>query len=82
MPHSSTLATFRAASKIDYLSSHLRRHVLSAFAKREVQPSKILGLDQEPDLLEEGEEKWILRDGANRLEEWQQPDVIEHWTSA
>jgi hypothetical protein len=28
----------------------------------------------------EGEEKWILQDGANRLEEWQQPDVIEHWT--
>lgn len=74
--------TFRSASKADYLSSHLRRHTLSAFETREVQPSQILGLDQEPDLLGEGEEKWILRDGANRLEEWQMPDVLEHWIGA
>jgi hypothetical protein len=79
MPLSSTPPTFRSASKADYLSSHLRRHVLNALATREVQSSQILGLDEEPDLLREGEEKWILRDGVNRLEEWQQPDVIEHW---
>jgi hypothetical protein len=77
---SSTAPTFRSASERDYLSSHLRRHVLGAFARREVELSKILGLDEEPDLLEDGEEKWILRDGANRLEEWQQPDAIELWT--
>ncbi|KAF8511513.1 S-adenosyl-L-methionine-dependent methyltransferase [Gautieria morchelliformis] len=79
-PLSSTAPTFRSASEGDYLSSHLRRHVLGAFARREVERNQILGVDKEPDLLEDGEEKWILRDGANRLEEWQQPDAIEHWT--
>ena len=80
MPQSSTPPTFRSASKEDYLGSHLRRHVLGAFARREVQASRILGLDEEPQLPMDREERWILRDGANRLAEWQQADAIEHWT--
>lgn len=82
MPLSSAPPTFRSASKADYLDSHLRRNILNSFATREVQPSKILGLDLEPNLLEEGEEKWILRDEASRLAEWQYPDVLEHWAGA
>ena len=78
MPLSSAPPKFRSASKEDYLSSHLRRHVLGAFSRREIEPSRILGMDEAP----EEDEKWILRDGANRLEEWHQPDAIEHWTGA
>ena len=78
MPLSSTSPTLRSASKADYLSSHLRGHVLTAFSRREIEPSRILGMDEAPG----GEEKRILQDRANRVEEWHQPDAIEHWTGA
>jgi hypothetical protein len=73
---------FRRATNGDYLGSHLRRHVLAALPQREVEPGRILGdmpYTPEADLHIEDEEKWILRDGANRLAEWQQPSSVEHW---
>ncbi|KAF8584274.1 hypothetical protein K439DRAFT_1633655 [Ramaria rubella] len=79
-PLSATPPAFRKRTNADYLSSRLRRHILSELERREIEPERLLGLDLEPGLLEEGEEQWILREGGNRLEEWQKPNAVEHWT--
>ncbi|KAI0322451.1 S-adenosyl-L-methionine-dependent methyltransferase [Amylostereum chailletii] len=66
--------TFRSAQSPDFLDSHQREQVLSNFAQREIHPSLIHGETDERNV-----EKWILRDGSNKLNEWQQSGALEHW---
>jgi len=78
-PFSQTPPTFRNATTSDFHGSYFRRHVLSGLARRELEPGHLLGLDREPELLADGDEKWILRDKSNRLSEWNAADAVEHW---
>ena len=65
---------FRAAISSDFLGSYLRRHVLSSLSEREGDIST-LGSD----LVGEKRERFILKDMANPLGEWQQKDALHHW---
>ncbi|KAI0750969.1 S-adenosyl-L-methionine-dependent methyltransferase [Daedaleopsis nitida] len=65
---------FRKAITSEYLGSHLRRHVLSSIGEREVDISTV-GADLEDDK----KERYILKDMANPLSEWQNKEAIGHW---
>jgi len=71
---------FREATAADFQGSRLRQHVLSGLPKRELDSKHLLGSDNDPKLLEEGTDKWILRDDYNPLGAWERADSVEHWT--
>ncbi|PIL37308.1 hypothetical protein GSI_01001 [Ganoderma sinense ZZ0214-1] len=71
---SSDSLKFRAAVSSDFLGSYLRRHVLSSLPEREGDIST-LGSD----LSAETRERFILKDTANPLGEWQRKDALHHW---
>jgi len=70
---------FRTTASSDYQGSYLRAHIFNGLPKRELSARKILGVDQDSNLLAEGAKKWILRDTSNHLAEWEQADAVEHW---
>ncbi|KAI0036731.1 hypothetical protein K488DRAFT_75740 [Vararia minispora EC-137] len=66
---------FRQAIQADYLGSHLRANVLAHLdSTREVRAEVITG-----DIRGQEYEKWIIKDAANKLNEWQKPSALEHW---
>ncbi|TBU33178.1 S-adenosyl-L-methionine-dependent methyltransferase [Dichomitus squalens] len=65
---------FRKAVASDFLGSYLRRHILSSLEERE---GDISGLGT--DISEDKRERFILKDLANPLGDWQQKDAIHHW---
>ncbi|KAF9226671.1 hypothetical protein BS17DRAFT_775953 [Gyrodon lividus] len=69
--------TFRPSVEADYLRSYLRRHVLSSLDKREVSISQVRGSIV---WSKETEDKFLLTDLNNRLDEWQREEALEHWT--
>lgn len=75
---------FRETEEADFLVSHLRLHVLSGLREREMNMSTILGDVEYVNGTKtvEGEERWVLRDDANSLGEWQRESAVEHWEGA
>ncbi|KAI0335636.1 hypothetical protein GY45DRAFT_1317006 [Cubamyces sp. BRFM 1775] len=65
---------FRKPVEEDYLGSHLRRHVFTQLPAREADVSAILS-----DVPSEQRERYLLRDAANPLGDWQRNEAIEHW---
>ncbi len=65
---------FRKAKDSDFLGSYLRQHVLLRINEREGDISTI-----GDDLSVEQREKFILKEIANPLVDWQQKEAIEHW---
>ncbi|KAH7930722.1 S-adenosyl-L-methionine-dependent methyltransferase [Leucogyrophana mollusca] len=68
--------TFRPSVKEDYLGSYLRHHVLSSLDKREVNIHQIRGSRI---WSSETEEKFLLTDMNNKLNEWQRDEALDHW---
>ncbi|KDQ20086.1 hypothetical protein BOTBODRAFT_27508 [Botryobasidium botryosum FD-172 SS1] len=64
---------FRASDESDYLGSYMRQILLSSLPRREIDIKMIRG-DESP-----ADEKWILSDTHNPLEEWQRASAMEHW---
>ncbi|KAJ1306131.1 hypothetical protein OPQ81_010842 [Rhizoctonia solani] len=75
---------FRDPVEKDFLGSFLRQHILTTMDRREVAFADIRGNATVPSgkpLPEvEGEAQWILKDGDQRLGEWQKTTGLEHWT--
>ncbi|KAH7916296.1 S-adenosyl-L-methionine-dependent methyltransferase [Hygrophoropsis aurantiaca] len=73
---SSVPLTFRTAVKDDYLNSYLRRHILSSLPEREVALHQIRGSRLWSG---ETEERFLLTDANNKLNEWQRDEALDHW---
>ncbi|KAH7334831.1 S-adenosyl-L-methionine-dependent methyltransferase [Rhizoctonia solani] len=75
--------TFRDPVEKDFLGSFLRQHILTTMDSREVAFADIRGNATAPVGKPlpniEGEAQWILKDGDERLGEWQQATGLEHW---
>jgi len=71
----------RKAVEADYLGSPLREHILERFTEREITQDLILGDLKVTDdsSLEAEKEKWLIKDGMNRLGQWQTATALEHW---
>ncbi|CUA67077.1 hypothetical protein RSOLAG22IIIB_02998 [Rhizoctonia solani] len=75
---------FRDPTEKDFLGSFLRQHILTTMDRREVAFADIRGNATAPvgkplpDV--QGEAQWILKDGDERLGEWQKATGLEHWT--
>ncbi|EIW61205.1 uncharacterized protein TRAVEDRAFT_56579 [Trametes versicolor FP-101664 SS1] len=65
---------FRRPVDADFLGSYLRRHVFLQLPEREADLSEVI--DSIP---VDGREKYLLKDGANPLGEWQAKEAIGHW---
>ncbi|CAE6475218.1 hypothetical protein ACGC1H_005179 [Rhizoctonia solani] len=74
---------FRDPVEKDFLGSFLRQHILTTMDHREVAFADIRGNATAPagkplpDI--QGEAQWILKDGDERLGEWQKTTGLEHW---
>ncbi|CAE7119427.1 unnamed protein product [Rhizoctonia solani] len=74
---------FRDPTEKDFLGSFLRQHILTTVDQREVAFADIRGNATAPvgkplpDV--QGEAQWILKDGDERLGEWQKSTGLEHW---
>jgi hypothetical protein len=75
---------FRDPVEKDFLGSFLRQHILTTMDRREVAFAQIRGNSTAPAGKPlpgiEGEEQWVLKDGDERLGEWQKATGLEHWT--
>jgi len=82
--NSAPALAFRAPNESDFLGSPLREHILSTIDKREVPHADIRGNASAPAGKPlpgiEGEQRWVLNDGDERLGEWQQGSGLEHWS--
>ncbi|KAI0775948.1 S-adenosyl-L-methionine-dependent methyltransferase [Trametes elegans] len=65
---------FRRPVDADYLGSYLRRHVFNNIPEREADVSVVVDAIPEDD-----RERYLLKDSANPLGEWQQKEAIAHW---
>ncbi|KAI0677382.1 hypothetical protein C8Q78DRAFT_1002534 [Trametes maxima] len=65
---------FRQPVDADYLGSYLRRHVFAHLPQRELDLSRVT------DAIPEAErERYLLKDAANPLGDWQAKEAIGHW---
>ncbi|KAI0638350.1 hypothetical protein C8Q77DRAFT_1090690 [Trametes polyzona] len=65
---------FHKPKESDFLGSYLRRHVLTQLPEREADLSEVI--DSIP---ADKRERYLLKDGANPLGDWQQKEAIGHW---
>ncbi|QRW25411.1 spermine/spermidine synthase [Rhizoctonia solani] len=74
---------FRDPVEKDFLGSFLRQHILTTMDRREVTFDHIRGNATAPVGKPlpnvEGEARWVLKDGDQRLGEWQKATGLEHW---
>ncbi|CAE6417924.1 unnamed protein product [Rhizoctonia solani] len=74
---------FRDPVEKDFLGSFLRQHILTTMDRREVAFADIRGNATAPAGKPvpnvEGAAQWVLRDGDERLGEWQKATGLEHW---
>ncbi|KAI0353003.1 hypothetical protein OH77DRAFT_1407713 [Trametes cingulata] len=65
---------FRRPVNADYLGSYLRRHVFSHLHEREANVSAVVA-----EIPQDERERYVLKDAANPLGEWQEKEAVGHW---
>ncbi|KAI0082391.1 hypothetical protein K474DRAFT_1611352 [Panus rudis PR-1116 ss-1] len=71
---SSNPLEFRSPTDADFLASFLRERMLSTLLDREIPIARVANNLSESDI-----PKYVLKDDANPLVDWQQREALHHW---